>query len=374
VAVDVLGPERLATVLPFLQPSIMSGEQRRQLRERDLELGELRQRVAGAAGIEPPQLQQVRRITWGTIVRVVLPAVAVVALISALSGLGIDQVVDELASASWGFIAAGFVIAQLPRVSQAVSTMGASPVPLPLGPTYALQLAISYVNLAIPTSAARVAVNIRFFQLHGVAPGGALAAGALDGFSGFVVQACLLLGLLLLTPMSLDLDLSGATSDGIGRVVLLVVLLAIVAIAVVAIVPSLRRRVVTLVRGVAGDALKAIRDMQSPRRLGMLFGGNVITELLFATALLTFARAFGADIGFGEALAINISTALLSGLMPIPGGIGVTEGALIYGLVRAGVPDEAALAATITYRLAAFYLPPVWGFFAMRWMERNHHL
>ena len=42
--------------------------------------------------------------------------------------------------------------------------------PLALGPVYALQLAISYVNLAIPSAAGRIAVNVRFFQRHGVPP------------------------------------------------------------------------------------------------------------------------------------------------------------------------------------------------------------
>jgi glycosyltransferase 2 family protein len=36
--------------------------------------------------------------------------------------------------------------------------------------------------------------------------------------------------------------------------------------------------------------------------------------------------------------------------------------------------EEVAFASVITYRLATFYLPPVWGFFALRWLERNQHL
>jgi hypothetical protein len=26
------------------------------------------------------------------------------------------------------------------------------------------------------------------------------------------------------------------------------------------------------------------------------------------------------------------------------------------------------------YRMWTFYLPPIWGFFAVRWLERNKHL
>jgi uncharacterized protein (TIRG00374 family) len=60
--------------------------------------------------------------------------------------------------------------------------------------------------------------------------------------------------------------------------------------------------------------------------------------------------------------------------MPIPGGIGVTEGALIAGLTAAGIPPTVAFAAVMLYRMATFYLPPIWGAFAFRWLERNKYL
>jgi uncharacterized protein (TIRG00374 family) len=61
-------------------------------------------------------------------------------------------------------------------------------------------------------------------------------------------------------------------------------------------------------------------------------------------------------------------------LLPIPGGIGVAEGGLTFGLVQVGVPEEVALVIALLYRAASFYLPPVWGFFAFRWLERNDHI
>jgi uncharacterized protein (TIRG00374 family) len=64
----------------------------------------------------------------------------------------------------------------------------------------------------------------------------------------------------------------------------------------------------------------------------------------------------------------------LAGLIPIPGGIGVTEGGLTYGLVAAGMDQEAAFAAVILYRIATFYVPPTWGYFALRWLERNQQI
>ncbi|HEY3486173.1 MAG TPA: lysylphosphatidylglycerol synthase transmembrane domain-containing protein, partial [Ilumatobacteraceae bacterium] len=318
--------------------------------------------------------QRLRRITVGSVIRVVLPAIAVIALISGIAGLDIEEVADALRDASWWIILFGLVFTQVPRVTQSFSTIGASPVPLPLGPVYALQLAVSYINLAIPSSAARIAVNIRFFQRHGVPPGTAMAAGALDGVTGFVVQATLLVSILLLTPATLGVDLDSASPSGITRVLLLVIAIAVVAIAVVFVVRPWREFVVKWVKRLTAEAMVAVRGLKSPRRLGMLIGGNVATEVLFAMSLGIFVRAFGFSMSLTDLLLVNISVALLAGLLPIPGGIGVAEGGLTYGLVRAGMPEEIAFAAVICYRMASFYLPPIWGFFAMRWLERNRHL
>jgi uncharacterized protein (TIRG00374 family) len=106
----------------------------------------------------------------------------------------------------------------------------------------------------------------------------------------------------------------------------------------------------------------------------MLLGGNLASEVLFASALGAFAAALGYPVGLTELILINVSVSLLAGLLPIPGGIGVVEGGLTFGLVRAGIPEETAFAAVILYRLSTFYLPPIWGFFALRWLERTKHL
>lgn len=368
-----LGDEHLATILPLLQPAVLTPAQRREVKTGGLDLSALRDEVARAIVADVPDLYRLRRLSPAAILRVVLPAVGVVALMSLFAGVDGAELRALLRNASWWLLAGGLIVAQLPRITQAVSTAGASPVPLPLGPVYALQLAVSYINLAIPSAAARIAVNIRFFQRQGVAPGAALAAGALDGFAGFVVQLGILAGLLLFTSASLELDL-GRAVDGTGPLVLAVAVIAVVAVGVVVVIPRLRRFVVRWVRQLATEAWQAVRGLRSPRRLAMLVGGNLATELLFASVLGVFVLALGHSVGLGALLLTNISVALLSGLVPVPGGIGVAEGGLTIGLVQAGVPEEAAFAAVLAYRLATFYLPPLWGYVAMRWLERNEHL
>jgi uncharacterized protein (TIRG00374 family) len=106
----------------------------------------------------------------------------------------------------------------------------------------------------------------------------------------------------------------------------------------------------------------------------MLFGGNLVSEVLFALALGVVVQAFGYSLGLHELLFINLAVSLLAGLVPVPGGVGVTEGGLIFGLTSFGVPQEVAFAAVMLYRLSTFYTPPIWGFFSLRWLERNRYL
>ncbi len=201
-----------------------------------------------------------------------------------------------------------------------------------------------------------------------------MAVGALDGFAGFIVQVTLLTSILLFTPASLELHLDRSTTSGLARLVALIVFAGLVAVGAVAIVGRWRRFVFGWVRRLATEALGAAKGLRSSRRIAMLFGGNLASELLFAAALGAFARAFGFSIGLTDLVFINVSVALLAGVIPVPGGIGVVEGGLTFGLVRAGMPEETAFAAVLLYRLATFYLPPVWGFFAFRWLQRNEHI
>jgi uncharacterized protein (TIRG00374 family) len=370
---DHRSPEQIEALLPYLQSTALTVGHRRMLKVLDIDLDELRSDVAAAAGVEAPDLVQLRRFSIGAVLRIALPALAVFILVSALAGFDLAAFGDSLQEAVVWLVLVGFVVAQLPRVAQAVSTLGASPIPLPLGPVYALQLAISYVNLAIPTAAARIAVNVRFFQRQGVSPSAAMATGALDGVSGFIVQTMLLGSLLLFSGLSLDVDLGGPASAAV-RVVVILLIIAAVAMVVIVAIPRLRVVVFAAVRRTASEAFGVLRGLRSPRRLVMLFGGNFMAELLFAFALGLLVQAFGYSLPLHELLFINMAVSLLAGLVPVPGGIGVTEGGLILGLTSFGVSQEDAFAAVILYRLATFYTPPTWGFFSLRWLERKRYL
>ena len=69
-----------------------------------------------------------------------------------------------------------------------------------------------------------------------------------------------------------------------------------------------------------------------------------------------------------ELILINTVVSLFAGLLPIPGGIGVSEAGLTLGLTAAGLSSEIAFAIALAYRMVSFYLPPIWGCFSYRWL------
>ena len=152
---------------------------------------------------------------------------------------------------------------------------------------------------------------------------------------------------------------------------MLIVIAVTVVLAIIALlIPAVRRRVVTMLR----QAHEALQVLRSPTKLVQLVGGNLVAQVLFAVALSACVRAFNEDVTLSQLIVINTMVSLFAGLMPVPGGIGVTEAGLTVGLTAAGVPQETAFAIAIAYRFASFYLPPVWGWFCYRWLIGKRYL
>jgi uncharacterized membrane protein YbhN (UPF0104 family) len=377
-AVAALGPDETKVMLPFLQEAAFGGPLRRALKAADLEADELRKAGAEAVGATPPDLVKLRRVTWGSAAQSALLVLAALAVFSYLGQVDFDELRHDLEDAQWSWVAVAAIVAQLPRLAQAYATLGSVPQALPYGPVYAMQLATGYLNLALPSSLARMAISVRFFQRQGVPAATAVASGVVDSLANNVVQALLLVLLLLFSQASVNLNLSSPDdSGGSGLLVLLVaigVLVVVSAVVALVAVPRVRHAVFERVRQWIPQVRLTFAGLRSPRKLGQLLGGNVAGELLFATALGLMCLALGYHISLTDLLVINLSVSLFASFIPIPGGIGVVEGGLMVGLSGLGVPQSAALAIAILYRVCTFYLPPVAGWFAMRWLTRNSYL
>ena len=372
-AIDVVGTDGVASLLPYLQSASFGAPLRRATKAAGVDVDELREQAAAAAGVEPPELVKLRRVTPWSVAQIALLILASSAILTAAANIDWEEVGTAFSDASVGWIALALVVAQVPRLTQAVATLGSVPAALPLGPVYAMQLATGYMNLALPSYVGRMAMSIRFFQRQGLAAPAAVASGAIDSLMSTAVQAVLLSLLLLFSEATLALELPVPSGDSLRLVWILAGALA-VTVLVFAGVPRLRREIAARVRRWWPDIRETIGALRGSNKLALLLFGNIATEVLFATALGLSVRAFGYDVTLAELLVINISVSLLASFIPVPGGIGVAEFGLVVGLTAAGLPAETALAATLLYRVVTFYLPPVWGFFALHWLQRNRYL
>ena len=388
-ALAALGSDALAQMLPLVQPAALARPTRRAVQEQDWDLDDLRKACADASGTELPKLAQLRRVSLQSVGVVLLVALVAYALISAVANVGLDNLVDEFRGADLAWLAGATLLSPIYPMAQAVATLGASFRSLRYGPVLMLQYAIQFLALAVPSSAARLALDVRFFGRNGIEGGGALSIGVIASVCGFVIQVLLILGISLSGLASLDLS-RGATStsstgdsssSGGHPLLLLTAVLVVVGLLVVLAVPKYRRavreavpRYRQLLRAQASSAATALRVLRSPSKVAMIFAGNLGAQLLQAVILGLCLRAFGYHATLAELVLVNTAASLLAGFMPVPGGMGVAEAAYTAGLVAIGVPSAAAMSTAIAFRIVTYFLPPIWGAVAMRWLRQHAYL
>jgi uncharacterized membrane protein YbhN (UPF0104 family) len=361
-----LGDDALHEALPYVQRAALTPNLRDDVRTGDVDVSRLRERVVAVTGGEMPEVAEVRRVSLRDVLLMALTALAAYALLGQIGDIGIDTIADELAGARWSWVVLALVLAQLPLVCDATATLAAVGLPLPMGPTTVLQSAVKFINLTVPSAAGKIALTMRFLERQGVARSVALTQGSIDGLAGFAVQALVLV--VVVPVVDLDVSLDEAHAGPLVWAGIAVLVAGAIGIVLTAAVPALRRRVWPTVEA----ALSNVRELAtSPERLVRLILANVASQVLYALALGASVRAFGGEASLAELLLINTGVSLLGGLVPVPGGIGVTEAGLTAGLVAVGVDESVALAATLTHRMVSFYLPPVWGWFALRWLGRR---
>ncbi|MEZ5383805.1 MAG: lysylphosphatidylglycerol synthase transmembrane domain-containing protein [Microthrixaceae bacterium] len=377
VAADELGPAAVEAMLPYLQRPALGRELRRSVKDADIELGDLRTALAARAGVEPPATAKLRRVSPKSLATVGLVALVAFSLLSTFGNIDLAELADLISGMSPGWALGALCVAQLVFISQAVAVSAAAPKRVSLGPLALLQASVAFVALAVPSTAGRLAMNVRFFQRQGMTAPTALSVGAVDGFSGFLVQVSVLLLTLGVGVGQVNLTFDVSPDSNLGWIpAALAVLAAFTAsAAVVAVaVPRLRSRIGDRVGPMLAEARSTVSSLRSPGNLARLFGGNFASELILAATLGLSLHAFGSGANLATLLVISVGAALFGGLMPVPGGIGVTEAALATGLVAAGIESSTATATALLYRATTYYLPPVWGLLAMRWLQRHSYL
>jgi uncharacterized membrane protein YbhN (UPF0104 family)/tRNA A-37 threonylcarbamoyl transferase component Bud32 len=369
-AVEAGWSDAIARVLPYLQRAALTPHLRDLARSHEIALKDLRTEAAKATGQEVPAIVPLRRMRLRDLLLTALLGVAAYLLITQLAKIGFGTIAHELRQAQIAWIVVGLIVAQLTFVAGGVSFRGAVPTPLPLLPCIVLQSAIKFINLTVPSSAGRIGINVRFLQRTGAPTPQAFAAGAIDDVSEKIVE----IGLVLLTLPFVHIavkanDLKGGVPSG-RLIVAVLIVLALIVLALL-LVPAIRAKVLPPIRTAFSGLWAVARDRQ--KRLE-LFGGQLGVEVFYALTLGAACLAYGVHLSFAQLVLVNTAASAFSSLIPSPGGVGTAEASLTAGLVAMGVDNATAFAIAFTHRLCTYYLPPIWGYFSLRWLQQKAYV
>ena len=362
--------EEVARVLPYLQRAALTPHLRDLARSHEVGLKDLREEAAEATGQEVPAIVPLRRMRPRDLLLTALLGVAAYLLITQLAKIGFGTIADELRQAQVAWIVFGLIVAQLTFVAGGVSLRGAVSAPLPLLPCVVLQSAIKFINLTVPSSAGRIGINVRFLQRMGTPTPQAFGAGAVDDVSEKIVEIALVLLTIPFVHIAVNAsDLKGGAPSG-RLIVAVLIVLALIVLALL-FVPFIRAKVLPPIRSAFSALWAVARDRH--KRLE-LFGGQLGVEVFYALTLGAACLAYGVHLSFAQLVLVNTAASAFSSLIPSPGGVGTAEASLTAGLVAMGVDNSTAFAIAFTHRLCTYYLPPIWGYFSLRWLQQKGYV
>ena len=375
-ALAALGTEEMGASVPFIQPPVVRRDLRKGLKGVKKSFDALRGAVATATDVEVPELEKLRRVSRRQVVMFAAAAFGLWAIIGMVGDPA--ELWDTVQNADWAWVALAFGFWGFVEIGYSVSMLGAIPPAndVPFGPLTILQVASAFLNLITSGMIAQFVMNTRFLQKRGVEVPTAVSASAVPPIAYTLVQILIVVVALLFghtAGFSLS-DLGGSDSSGGGNdfgIVLLCIVGFVVAIGVVLLVPKLRNKVMPTVRTTTHNLWTVFT---SPRKIVYIFGGSILTQLMYTLILASCLKAYGGSLPLADILIINTFVSLFGGLIPVPGGIGVFEAGLMAGLTAFGVPPAIATAAVLTDRLVTAYIPPIFGYFSINWMTKHDYL
>ena len=373
-AVTAFGPDRVEALLPLIQPQATSGTVAPHGPRTKKAFTQLRLRAAEVLGVDPVEPRPLARVQVAQLLMLAGTFFGLWLLVSQLAGL--SGIGTQLGDALWWWVVATLAVTQATSVTEAFSMSGTVPAAPPLGPLTLLRFAMNFTGM-IGGTVATTATVIRFNQRRGFPPGVALSSGIVYSVAGFVVQIFLTLVTVCFAAGEFERQPAGASGSGPENLQL--ILYGVVGLSVIVglafVIPRIRRALVSRFAPRLAPAWSNVRLIaQTPSKLMRLFGGAAVTQLMMALGLGFALYAVHTSAPFGGLVIVCTLTALIGGMAPVPGGMGVMEASYISGLTLLGVHQDQAIAATLIYRACTTYLPPLWGWGALVWLRRHDEL
>lgn len=368
-AIDGIGTEATAGSYPLLQPLALPRSTRSALRGHDGLLDELRALVAQKCHIDKPELERIERVRPRTVVTVIALTLAFYLVLPQLADL--RSTADAFWSADWAW--APWIVAgsALSYVFAALSFVGSVPDTVPYIPALRAQVASSFASLIAPANTGGLALGVRFLQRSGVDSAAAGAGVALNAVAGLVVHLALLLVVIAWGGPAGVRDFS--LPDASIVLAVLAVILTVLGLAMLN--RHARERVIgplwVAVRSAAGSIAQV---MTNPMRVAQLLGGSLGISIAYLLAMVAAVEAFGGGPTINQIATGYLLVSALASVAPTPGGLGAFEAGMIAALTGFGMSSGAAVSATLSFRLATYWLPVLPGWISFTWMQHHEEL
>jgi putative heme transporter len=236
---------------------------------------------------------------------------------------------------------------------------------------FRIQMSTRALSNVVPGgSAAGSALGYRLLTLSGV-------PGADAGFALATVglTSALVLNVILWVALLVSIPLRGVNAAYGSAALVGILLMGLAAVLVFGLIEGKGRaerfvraiarklrldedRVARVMRYLASRVEELMTDRQMLRRV---VAWALANWLLDAAALWVFLRAFGGSVSL-DGLLVAFGLANVMAVIPItPGGLGIVEWVYIPTLVGFGLTRSAATLGVISYRIAQFWIPLVFG-------------
>lgn len=357
-----LGKERLADVIPFVQPAALPHGIAKGQKKLAKSLKELRGALAAAAEVEDVETLKIKRLDWANIGILIGVLIALTIAFRSMSGVNWSSVKGEFENADWGWALVALAMYPLIPSAWATALMGCVNHDLPFVPTVLTQQACSFLNLITPNGIGGTALQLDYLHKQGVPVASGGSAMVLSTGVGGAIQ--MILFLLAATITATAVDTSGPSVDGSEVLIGIAVVAALIGIVMK--VPKLKDKIVPAVKKAASDIWAVIRN---PHKAMLLIGGDTAGNLIYPAILGVCLLAFHQHLDFAQLVVVQVGAGMVGNVAPVPGGIGVTEAALTGALTAFGIPAAPALATVLVFRGITFVFPAFLGFFTLRWLR-----
>jgi len=362
--VGALGKERATAIIPMVQSAALPSGLTHGVKHQGKALKSLRGDLATATGAEdvpPLKIKRLSLVNLGMLAGILF---ALAIAIPSLEGVDWQSVQGEFENAIWGWAVFALILYPLVPTAWATALMGCVNTDLPFVPTVLTQLACTFLNLITPNGIGGTALQLDYLHKQGVPVASGGSAMVLSTGVGGAIQMALFLIAAAITATAVETSDSSDSSS--GTTTLWAIVIVAVVVGIILLVPKIRGKVVPAVKRAALDIWAVLRN---PKKALKLFGGDLAGNLIYPALLGLCLLAFHQRLDFAQLVVVQVGAGMVGNVAPVPGGIGVTEAALTAGLTSFGIPATPALATVLVFRGITFAIPPVFGFFTLRWLR-----